>query len=157
MPWLDSALKEELLLPHIASYHHRSALRRSYWGKTDKRYLPQEEKIYSKLLSKTQVLNWLHFSRTQHPVPEGLKHRATDMCNISLCLGMALFSTGPKVCYLGRTDSIPCCTRCYLRSKTECIVGNASLGQLGWPAARPSSAHAPFSVKWRMHRRILWF
>jgi len=37
----------------------------------------------------------MHFSRTQHPVPEGLKQRATDMSNISLCLGMALFSTRP--------------------------------------------------------------
>jgi len=50
----------------------------------------------AKLLSKTQVLNWLHFSKTQHPVAEGLKQRATDMCNISLSLGMVLFSTGPN-------------------------------------------------------------
>jgi len=60
-----------------------------------------------------------------------------------------------KLCYLGRTDAIPCSTRCYLRSNTECIVGNASLGQLGGPAARTSRNHVPFSAKRQMHRCIL--
>ena len=51
-------------------------------------------------------------------MPEGLKQRATAMCSISSCLGMALLSIGPTrllaifthadLCDLGGSDSIPC-------------------------------------------------
>ena len=149
-------IEKSLDFAYITPYNHTSTFRWSYWGKSDRfichwrkkwiRSYFQKHKFWMDCILAELSIQCLWAYSRELLICAILVRAWAWHCSAQALLGYDS-AAHAKLCYLGRTDAIPCSTRCYLRSKTECIVGNASLGQLGGPAARTSRNHVPFSAK----------